>query len=324
MKMYLCTILPILAIWAPLKGCRDKPVDYYQGYLHADLVYVAAPVNGRLQELHIDKGVAVYKGDPLFRLEDKPDLFSLNQAQELVKQAEANLADLKKGARNEELQVQRDLISQARAEAELAALDVIRIDDVFSNQFVSASDHDQAIYSQRKAEAVLQAAQDTLVQMNMPARQDQIDAAMAAKNAQQFNELQQEWYLDEKVQRSIYDAIIYDILFRPGEWVVAGQPVVALLVPEFLKARFYVRTEIVDTLALNHRVKITQPGTSGKTVYGRISYISSVAEYTPPVIFSRDNSTKQVFMIEAMLDKPEELFHPGLPVEVRVAGDDPE
>ncbi|MGZ5153213.1 MAG: secretion protein HlyD, partial [Burkholderiales bacterium] len=42
------------------------------------------------------------------------------------------------------------------------------------------------------------------------------------------------------------------------------------------------------------------------------------AEYTPPVIYSRENRSKFVFMIEALFDAAvAERLHPGQPVDVR-------
>ena len=48
----------------------------------------------------------------------------------------------------------------------------------------------------------------------------------------------------------------------------------------------------------------------------RITFIAPQAEYTPPVIYSRENRAKLVFLVEARPDTPQPSLHPGLPVEV--------
>ena len=50
----------------------------------------------------------------------------------------------------------------------------------------------------------------------------------------------------------------------------------------------------------------------------QVTFISPQAEYTPPVIYSRENRSKLVFLVEARPDEPNPALHPGLPVEVTV------
>jgi HlyD family secretion protein len=50
---------------------------------------------------------------------------------------------------------------------------------------------------------------------------------------------------------------------------------------------------------------------------GTVSYISPHAEYTPPVIYSRESRSKLVLMIEAVFDPSHSSeLHPGQPVDV--------
>ena len=50
-----------------------------------------------------------------------------------------------------------------------------------------------------------------------------------------------------------------------------------------------------------------------------ISYVSSRAEFTPPVIYSRGSRDRLVFLVEARPDNPAQLT-PGLPVDVTPLG----
>jgi len=47
----------------------------------------------------------------------------------------------------------------------------------------------------------------------------------------------------------------------------------------------------------------------------RIAYVSPRAEFTPPVIYSRENRDRMVFLVEATPERPRELA-PGQPVDV--------
>ena len=54
--------------------------------------------------------------------------------------------------------------------------------------------------------------------------------------------------------------LIYDTLFRLGEWVAAGQPVVSLLPPENIEIRFFVPEAVVGSLAPDQEVQVTFDG----------------------------------------------------------------
>jgi HlyD family secretion protein len=111
---------------------------------------------------------------------------------------------------------------------------------------------------------------------------------------------------------------IQQIYFRPGEMVPAGRPVVALLPPGNVKIRFFVPEAALPTIALNDIVAVQCDGCA-PDLTARVSFISRSVEYTPPVIYSLDERSKLVFMIEARPPRPDNL-RVGQPVTVRLTG----
>ncbi|MYZ50083.1 HlyD family secretion protein, partial [Propylenella binzhouense] len=91
---------------------------------------------------------------------------------------------------------------------------------------------------------------------------------------------------------------VQDVFFRAGEVVAAGQPVLALLPPGNLRARFYVPEPRLAGIALGEKVAIRCDG-CGAGFAATVSFISKEAEYTPPVIFSEEEKAKLVFRVEA-------------------------
>jgi HlyD family secretion protein len=114
------------------------------------------------------------------------------------------------------------------------------------------------------------------------------------------------------------DGTIQQIYFRVGEIVPAGRPVIALLPPDNMKVRFFVNEAMLPRLSLDDTVNIRCDGCSGGLT-ARISFIARTAEYTPPVIYSLEERSKLVFMIEARPAQPEQL-RVGQPVTVTLAG----
>ena len=83
-----------------------------------------------------------------------------------------------------------------------------------------------------------------------------------------------------------------------------------------MKVRFFVPETVVGKLAPGRTLSIHCDGCAAD-VPAKITYISSEAEYTPPVIYSNENRAKLVFMVEARPSAADAVkLHPGQPVAV--------
>lgn len=110
---------------------------------------------------------------------------------------------------------------------------------------------------------------------------------------------------------------VQQIYYRPGEVVPAGRPVVSLLPPGNIKIRFFVPETALPKVALGEPVTIHCDGCKSE-VAARVTFISRTSEFTPPVIYSLDERSKLVFLVEARTGTPGEL-RVGQPVDVRFA-----
>ena len=147
-------------------------------------------------------------------------------------------------------------------------------------------------------------------------REDQIAAAAAAVRALQAALDRADWDLSQMSQAAPAGGLIFDTLYRAGEWVAAGRPVVALLPPENVKVRAFVAEASVGAIHLGDPVSVTMDGVP-QPQPGKVSFISPQAEYTPPVIYSEESRGKLVFMVEAVFDAAVAAnLHPGQPVDM--------
>ena len=81
--------------------------------------------------------------------------------------------------------------------------------------------------------------------------------------------------------------------------------------------RFFLSEADAAALRLGERVTVTVTGRPAG-IAARVSYLSDQPEYTPPVLYNRDNRSKLVFMAEAVFDPADSVaLHPGQPAEVR-------
>jgi HlyD family secretion protein len=151
----------------------------------------------------------------------------------------------------------------------------------------------------------------------LPGRSDEVSAAEADMKAASDVLAQADWKLAQKSQRAPMAALVADTLYVQGEWVPAGMPVVSLLPAENIKLKFFVAETQLSSLKIGQSVAVSCDGCAAMTA--RISFISSQAEYTSPLIYSKENRASLVFLIEARVPREDALrLHPGQPVEVRL------
>jgi HlyD family secretion protein len=155
------------------------------------------------------------------------------------------------------------------------------------------------------------------------AQQDLLSAQHAAAARQRALE-QADWRFTQKQQSAPSSGLIYDTYFRPGEWVPAGTPVLSILPPEYMKVRFFVPESELGKMQIGAPLEIRMDGLA-EPLAGKVSFVSPQAEYTLPIIYSRENRGKLVYLVEGSLaPKDARLLHPGAPIEVRLqaGGDD--
>ncbi len=204
---------------------------------------------------------------------------------------------------------------------QLETLSVQRGQQVTAGQPLFALDEtaERAGLDQARAALVLSEAefarQEKLLRMG-PAAQQDYDRARSTRDQDRQRLAQAEWNFNQKKQSAPQSGLVYDTLFRQGEWVPAGKPVVVLLPPQNIKVRAFVPETRVGSIHYDDPIQVTVDGVQNPFI-GKVSYISPRAEYTPPVIYSRESRAKLVFMIESVFEpQVAGSLHPGQPVDV--------
>lgn len=187
--------------------------------------------------------------------------------------------------------------------------------------FILDSAAERAARDQAQAALVLSekdlARMEKLVHANLIAMQE-LDRARSTRDQDRERLTKAEWDLSQKRQNAPQAGLVFDTLFRPGEWVPPGRPVVALLPPGNVKVRAFVPETEIGTVRVGSNAMVHIDGVD-EPLAGRVGFISPKAEYTPPVIYSRESREKLVFMIEIIFDpKTGARLHPGQPVDVEL------
>ncbi len=311
--------LPCLfALAALVAGCGEKAPAAWQGYVEGEYVLVAAPAAGRLERRFVDRGAQVQAGAPLFVLEQENEQAARREAQERLNNAQARLANLEGARRSPEIDAVRAQQREAMVARDLSAEQLAQQQRLHAANFVSQATVDAARSAwQRDVARVAEiTAQLKAAQLSI-GREKEIAAARADVDAQRAVLAQSEWRLAQRAVQAPVSALVQDTFYSPGEWVLSGAPVVSLLPPAAVKLRFFVPEPDLPRMTPGATVQARCDG-CGAPVAARVTFVSRQAEYTPPVIYSRDQRSRLVYLVEAHPQQPGDAarLKPGQPVDV--------
>jgi HlyD family secretion protein len=309
--------LAALACVVAIGGCAERTPAGYPGYVEGEYVRVAAPLSGTLLQLTVERGAEVARDAPLFTLESEQERAARAEAESRVRQAQAALANLEKGRRPPEIAAVRAQLAQAQASLRQSEADLVRTQKLVADKFLPPQKRDESIATRDRDRARVAELSQQVQIANLPARSDEIAAANAEVKAATDALAQAQWRVAQKSQVAPAAGLVIDTLYRVGEWVPAGAPIVSLLPPANVKIRFYVPEPIVGTLRIGDAVDVRCDG-CGAPINAKIRFIAPQAEFTPPVIYSKENRASLVFLVEARPDAFNAALHPGLPVDVAV------
>lgn len=308
--------LAIALMVVAVGGCAPSGERPLQGYIEGEYVRVAAPFAGALTQLSVQRGDEVKAGAPLFALERENEVAARRQAEQQLRAAEARLDDLKTGKRPPEVEMVAEQLRQAMATRDLSVANLNRQQKLFASGFVSSAAMDDARTQVKRDGAAVAQLQASVATARLPARSDEIRATEADARAAREALAQSDWRLSQRAIASPVTGRVNDTYFAVGDWAAAGAPVASLLPPANVKIRFFVPQTELGRIRPGQTVNFSCDG-CGAAMAATIAFISDRAEFTPPVLYSRENRAKLVFLVEA---KPEAevavRLNPGQPVDV--------
>lgn len=297
-------------------ACNRQGPEAWQGYVEGDYVRIAATAPGRITEIAVTRGQQVSAGAPLFSLDAEREQAGVAEAEQRLHASQARLADLRKGRRPQELEVIRAQLRQAQAQQALAQSQLKRQNRLIPKGLSSEEQLDVAQTQADRSAAAVQELQKQLQVAELAGREDAVAAASAEAGAAQAQLAQAHWQLAQKTVIAPAAGFIEDVYYRPGESVGAGAPIVSLLPPQNRKLRFYVPEPVLGGLQPGQTLTASCDG-CGEPFSVKISFISTQAEFTPPVLYGREQRSRLVYLVEALPEAADALrLHPGQPVDV--------
>jgi HlyD family secretion protein len=307
------TLSTLIAAIFPGFGVQPAPV--YNGYVEADYVYVAPSGAGRIETISAAEGDKVFQGQMLLKLEDSSQKSALHAATAGVAVAQANLDNLQTGSREAEIEVIRASLHRAEADQHLAKTTLDRSLVLLGRGLVPPAQVDSERATLESSNAQVEQLRAQLRVAELPARDAQQVAAEASLDVARAQADRARIDLDDRVILAPLTGKVEKVFFVAGEVVATGAPVLSIYQPEYLKTIFFIPEPERAGFAIGDRLSLTCDGCPvGLTA--RITQMASQPQYTPPIIYSRDERARLVFRAEAQLSDASGLL-PGQPVSLR-------
>ena len=305
-----------LVLMLVLVACQEQTSSTLSGYVEAESVRLAPSIGGRLTGLTVKRGDTIAIDQAVFTLDADNEQAAVNEASARLAQAQAQAADLDTGKRPSEIAALQASLESAQATLQSAALEFNRQQQLVRQGYLPVSNLDTYRAERDTAAARVRQAQADIKTAHLAGREQTRKAARDSVKAAEAALAQAQWQLLQKSVKATRAGAIDDTYYNVGEWVPAGNPVVSILPPENRKIRFFVPETRLGSLKLGQTLQVHCDG-CGEPTAMKISYISPQAEYTPPVIYSKESRAKLVMMVEALPDiKDAARLHVGQPVDV--------
>jgi HlyD family secretion protein len=296
----------------------EKNVISASGTIEAIEVNVASKVSGQLLELAVEEGERVKPGDVLARIDHETADIQLRQAEAGVRLAEAQMALLVKGARNEDIRQAEAVLKQAEAALKIAVDDASRMRELLKTGSVTAKQGDDAEARLTVAAAQQSAAAEALSKVRRMARPEEIQAAEARLDqARAAADLLAKTIADCTVTAPAGGTVTHKAV-EAGELVTPGATVITLADLDSVYVMLYITEMEVGRVRLGDAAEIRIDAFPDRPFTGKITYISPEAEFTPKNVQTKEDRVKLVFGVRVEIENKGGLLKPGLPADAVV------
>ena len=356
MKKIIISLLVIAAIgmtWYLIKSYKEEAIYKNpafasgNGRLEATEINIAAKLAGKIEQLLVDEGDYVKAGQTLVQMQTNTLVAELEQANATIKVKEAELEQAKAQLQVEEASLAAANASLASAKSALAAKTStynnaksryerskeLMEKDVTSRQTFendealfqsAAADVDSAKADIQSVEAGIQSVEASIV--SDKAAIQKAEAAILAAKAD-ADRIQAD--IDDSTLTAPLDGRIQYRIAEVGEVLSSGGRVLNLVDLTDVYLTFFVPEETAGKIALGADARIVVDAMDDIAIPASISYVASVAQFTPKSVETRVEREKLMFRVKAkisadLLKQYVEYVKTGIPGVAWVRLDDKE
>lgn len=290
-------LLAALLFAGVMGGCGNHKGANPSGTLEAVEVNLAGTLSGKVLQVRAREGEHVQKGDTLVLLDTEQLSYQRQQAVEGERALTAQLASAKQN------------LVQAQTGYDLATLTLKRVKALAEQGSATQQKLDEARTAEEQA------------QSQVASVRNQIEALGAEKGKLVAGIQLLESRIRDGVLLSPLDGIVLSRSVEPGEVLGAGATAMRIADLSHLKLRVYLSVSDVDLVKLGQPVTVYVDALEGDPLEGKVSWISSEAEFTPKNVQTRQARTQLVYAVKVELANPDGRLAIGMPAEMVMPGE---
>lgn len=328
-SIMLCFILIVIVVFT---GCTKESKNYYTGTVEADLYDVESELAGKMEILYVEEGQMVKKGDKLFKVENDVLSDEYEGLKSEVESALYRLEMVKSGNRQEEINKVRIEISSSsegiaakKKTMEKALSDLNSYKALYDKKAVSLQevkdmqhmyDMEKSLYDRSVKEKRI--LQEQLELLKKGSKDEEILFYEKQYDATKWKLQAMEKKIEKATVTSPIDGRIQNIFVKEGELLKIASKALEITESDNLWIKIYVEETSLGKLSVGDQLDVVRD--DGKKTKGNVYYISSIGEFTPKNLESKESKQEVVFLCKLRIEDSIN-FKPGMLVDVHI-GDD--
>ncbi|WP_321468244.1 HlyD family efflux transporter periplasmic adaptor subunit [Halarcobacter sp.] len=314
-KITIYTLAIIIFIF--FTGCfKKEETSKFYGNVDLRTVTLGFRVSGKIENLTLDEGQKVKKGQILATLND--DLYEQNykaiQAQ--IKMQKAQIDKLENGYRQEEIAKAKASYDRSIVLLNKAKKDYERNKKLKETSSISDQIFDDYKFAYKEAKAQVDLAKSSYEQMKNGYLKQDIQMAYAKLETLQANLEEAAIHKEDTKLISPSDGTILTRAHEIGAIVDVGTPIFEIALTDEFWIRSYIDEKYLGLIQANMKAKVYTDSKPDKPYDARVSFISAQAEFTPKSVQTQELRTQLVYRVRLIIENPDKFIRQGMPVTI--------
>ncbi len=324
MKRILLIVIVVMAvagfIYYLLTRNKEEEAAFIKvsGNIEATEVDVGFKVSGRIVSRFYEEGDWVEQGKVLAKLDDEDLRNRLEVARATLMSAQARLRKLLAGSRPEEIKQAEASLHQTQSDLKNKQIQYDRMQGLYERGVIAKEAFDNAETSYKIAQAAVQVAAENYQLVKEGPRKEDIEDARAQVEQARASVKLTETQLGYATLYSPISGVVLVKSGEIGEVVNPGTSILTIADVENVWLKAYIPETDLGKVKWGQDVIMTTDLRPQKEYRGRISFISSQAEFTPKQIQTEKERVTLVYRIKVDISNKDHELKPGMPADGRI------
>ncbi len=288
------------------------------GNIEAHESLVSFKVTGRIIALPVDEGMTLKSGDLLARLDSDDYRQQVAEDESAIRVRDRQLALGLAGSRTQDIEAAKLAVLDAQADLDQKKKDYARYQALYEKDEIPGQTRDLAATNVTRAQATYDRAQQIYNELVEGTRKEELAVEHSNVHQADQNLKMSRIRLMYTVLRAPFNGVVLVRQAELGEVVSPGTPIVTLGDLDHLWVRVYVPETDLGKVHWGQAVDVHTDSFPDKTYPGRVSFISSEAEFTPKSVQTEKERVTLVYRVKVDLENPHYELKPGMPADVAI------